>query len=152
MGVPAGCPQCRQSFEAVKSALAPIGIDVELREVEDIGLAVREPGTEIDLWDSGTTLDYADSMSFLTTMLGGDVPPSWLPPSVRAFEPGTTLSGARRQAAAAASAARLARVDVPIAAIGYSVLGELFSPRLGCRVFPPFGYGVDLAALCLAES
>jgi len=115
-------------------------------------LAVREPGTEIDLWDSGTTLDYADSMSFLTTMLGGDVPPSWLPPSVRAFEPGTTLSGARRHAAAAASAARLARVDVPIAAIGYSVLGELFSPRLGCRVFPPFGYGVDLAALCLAES
>jgi ABC-type oligopeptide transport system substrate-binding subunit/class 3 adenylate cyclase/streptogramin lyase len=151
MGVPAGCPQCRQSFEAVKSALAPIGIDVELREVEDIGLAVREPGTEIDLWDSGTTLDYADSMSFLTTMLGEDVPPSWLPPSVRALDLRKTLSGPRRQASAAASAARLARVDVPIAAVGYPVRGELFSPRLGCRVFPPFGYGVDLAALCLAE-
>ncbi|CAN5332544.1 hypothetical protein BH18ACT14_BH18ACT14_01880 [soil metagenome] len=151
MGVPAGCPQCRQSFEAVKSALAPIGIDVELREAEDIGLAVREPGTDIDLWDSGTTLDFADSMSFLTAMFGGDVPPSWLPASVRALEPGTTLSGPRRQAAAAASAARLARVEVPVVAVGYPVLGELFSPRLGCRVFPPFGFGVDLAALCLAE-
>jgi DNA-binding SARP family transcriptional activator/DNA-binding beta-propeller fold protein YncE len=34
---------------------------------------------------------------------------------------------------------------------GASVLvnGELFSARLGCRVFPPFGFGVDLAALCL---
>jgi len=41
---------------------------------------------------------------------------------------------------------------VPIAAVGYPVLGELFSPRLGCRIFPPFGYGVDLAALCLAEA
>jgi serine/threonine-protein kinase len=151
MGIPAGCPQCRQSFEAVKGALAPIGIDVELREVEDIGLAVREPGTDIDLWDSGTTLDYADSMSFLTAMLGRDVPPSWLPPSVRALESETRLSGARRQVAAAAGAARLARVDVPIAVVGYPVLGELFSPRLGCRVFPPFGYGVDLAALCVQE-
>ena len=27
-----------------------------------------------------------------------------------------------------------------------------FSPRLGCRSFPPFGFGVDLAALCLADA
>jgi hypothetical protein len=32
---------------------------------------------------------------------------------------------------------------------GYEVQGEFFSPDLGCRVFPPFGYGVDLAALCI---
>jgi ABC-type oligopeptide transport system substrate-binding subunit/class 3 adenylate cyclase/tRNA A-37 threonylcarbamoyl transferase component Bud32/outer membrane protein assembly factor BamB len=147
MGVPAGCNQCRQSFEAVKGALAPIGIDVEIKEVEDIGFAVRKNETDVDLWDSGTTLDYADSMSFLTTMLGGDVPRSWLPPSVR-DEPATSLAGAQRQGAASERAARLARVDVPVAAVGYPVLGEFFSPRLGCRVFPPFGYGVDLAVLC----
>jgi hypothetical protein len=29
------------------------------------------------------------------------------------------------------------------------VQGEFFSPKLGCRVFPPMGFGVDLAALCL---
>ena len=32
------------------------------------------------------------------------------------------------------------------------VNGQFFSPRLGCRVFPPFGYGVDLAALYLNPS
>jgi ABC-type transport system substrate-binding protein/streptogramin lyase len=152
MGIPVGCPGCRQSFEAVKSALAPIGIDVEAKEVEDIGAEVRNPKTEIDLWDSGTGLGYADSMRFLTIVLGNDVPPSWLPASVAALESAGRLSGQRRQTAAADAAARLARVDVPIAAVGYPVIGELFSSRLGCRVFPPFGYGVDLAALCLDET
>jgi hypothetical protein len=55
-----------------------------------------------------------------------------------------------RQAPAAALADRLATDDVPVAAVGISVIGEFFSPRLGCLTFPSFGYGVDLAALCLA--
>ena len=32
------------------------------------------------------------------------------------------------------------------------VNGQFFSPRLGCLVFPSFGYGVDLAALCVNPS
>ena len=37
-------------------------------------------------------------------------------------------------------------------AFANQVNGQFLSPRLGCRVFPPFGYGVDLAALCLNPS
>jgi DNA-binding SARP family transcriptional activator len=32
------------------------------------------------------------------------------------------------------------------------VNGQFFSPRLGCLVFPSFGYGVDLATLCVNPS
>ena len=34
----------------------------------------------------------------------------------------------------------------------HRVNGQFFSPRLGCRIFPPFAYGVDLAALCVNSS
>ena len=36
-------------------------------------------------------------------------------------------------------------------AVGVVHIGTVLGPRLGCRAFPPFGYGVDLAALCLTE-
>ena len=35
---------------------------------------------------------------------------------------------------------------------GYAVGGFLFSPRVGCQIFPPFGNGVALAALCPATN
>jgi hypothetical protein len=38
-----------------------------------------------------------------------------------------------------------------VAAIGVAVVGGFFPPDPGCRVFPPLGYGIDLAALCLAN-
>jgi hypothetical protein len=39
-----------------------------------------------------------------------------------------------------------------LAAYSTPQTSEFFTPRLGCRIFPPFGYGVDLAALCLSHS
>jgi hypothetical protein len=39
--------------------------------------------------------------------------------------------------------------EVAVAAYGNDVVTAFLSPRLGCRVFPPLGYGIDLAALCL---
>jgi hypothetical protein len=47
---------------------------------------------------------------------------------------------------------RLATIQVPATAFAYQANGQFLSPRLGCRIFPPFGYGVDLAALCLPHS
>jgi hypothetical protein len=54
-------------------------------------------------------------------------------------------------AAAAELADRLVDQDVAVAPYGYDVVTALLSPRLGCRVFPPLGYGIDLAALCLND-
>ena len=152
MALLADCPECRQFGEGVKAALAPIGIDVRLVEVEDVFGALRRPDTRFDLFDGWTFLDYPDPASFLTKMLGEDVPASWLPAAVRG-EVGrlSGLTGAERTAAAANLAARLQSIEVPIAPIGWWPTGELLSSRLGCQVFPPFGFGVDLAALCLNE-
>ena len=44
--------------------------------------------------------------------------------------------------------AGLATDEVPVAVTIYGAIPTLLSPSLGCRAFPPFGYGVDLAALC----
>ncbi len=43
-------------------------------------------------------------------------------------------------------------VQLPAGDGANRVNGQFFSPRLGCLVFPSFGYGVDLAALCVNPS
>jgi len=65
---------------------------------------------------------------------------------VQAVERVNRLSERKRQVAATALANRLTANVVPVIPDGIHVQGELFGPRVGCRVFPPGG--VDLAALC----
>ena len=55
--------------------------------------------------------------------------------------------GTAREHAAIALAVQLAERDAPVAALGHPAIGQLLSPRLGCRV--PSRFGVNLAALCL---
>jgi hypothetical protein len=40
--------------------------------------------------------------------------------------------------------------DVSAAAIGYSGTAQFISPRIGYRTFSPFGFGPDIAAMCVA--
>ena len=77
------------------------------------------------------------------------MPGWWLPPGVaQELEELASLTGAERRSTAAALADRLAVDEVPVAMIWSAAVPTLLSPNVGCRVFPPFGYGVDLAALC----
>jgi hypothetical protein len=120
--------------------------------LSDPQAAVRRPSARFDLVETSTVQDFADPAAFLTTMLGHE-PRSWLPPLVRSdLEALRPLVGPRRIAAARDLAWHLATRQVPATAFAYQANGQFFSPRLGCRIFPPFGYGVDLAALCLAHS
>jgi hypothetical protein len=64
----------------------------------------------------------------------------------------TRLTGNKRWSAVRRLADRLAAYDVPLIAYGNRVEDELFAPTVGCRVFPPASYGVDLAALCRRRS
>lgn len=151
MGIFRDCDPCRREADAVADQLGAIGIDVDVEEFDSPWDAVRQ-GERIDLIDGGTTLDVLDSASFLETLLLQDIPRTWLPTSVReAVERLSSLSGPRRQREANVLADRLAKRDAPIAAVGVPQVGGFFSPALGCRVFPPLGYGIDLAALCLAD-
>ena len=55
------------------------------------------------------------------------------------------MEGARR------IADRLATDDLPAAGYGVPVIGQ-FSSWIGCKVSPPWGVWVDLAALCIAPT
>ena len=153
LAIAANCAACREWAQTVRYELAAIGITVGIRSVTDPQAAIRRSGARIDLVETSTHQDFADPAAFLTALLGHDMPRSWLPPSVQsdlaALAP---LVGRNQTAAAGTLARRLATTDVPATAFAYQVNGQFFSPRLGCRIFPPFGYGVDLAALCLPHS
>jgi class 3 adenylate cyclase/ABC-type transport system substrate-binding protein/DNA-binding beta-propeller fold protein YncE len=151
MGIFRDCDPCRREADAVTDQLGAIGIDVDVEEFDNPWDAARQ-GESINLIDGGTTLDFLDAASFLEALLIQDIPRRWLPTSVRdAVERLSILSGPRRQRQANALADRLAKRDVPIAAVGVPHVGGFFSPTLRCRVFPPLGYGIDLATMCLAD-
>ncbi|MGA9161280.1 MAG: ABC transporter substrate-binding protein, partial [Actinomycetota bacterium] len=150
MAVPAGSDRSRQEAEVVRSNLAPIGITVEIEEgPPDLGFGMPRLDTNIDLYGVGITQDYPDPATFLYEMFHFRVPPGWLPEGVAEQVEGLfELTGAEQRSATVALADRLATDEVPVAADLYGVVPTLLSPNLRCRVFPPFGYGIDLAALC----
>jgi ABC-type oligopeptide transport system substrate-binding subunit len=153
LAVNSNCDPCQQWARAVKHQLAPIGINIDIKAVSNPQAAIRRPGARFDLIEASTVQDFVDPGTFLTALLTQDIPSSWLPPAVRpeltALRP---LVGMERISVARRLASRLATEQVPATAFAYQVNGQFFSPRLGCRIFPPFGYGVDLAALCLPHS
>ena len=147
MGVPADCDPCRRTFEAVQTALAPMGIDVvasrfDEEVVADLGHA------ELDIADGGFGIDYPDGASLLARVAHTALPAEWRPPGLDAeIDHLDRLTGEERAAAAARLALRLALRDVPLITYGYDVIGALVSRRLGCD----HAEGeLDLLRLCVA--
>jgi hypothetical protein len=148
MAIPLGCGRCTQAAHVVLRNLAAVGINVTIRKLDDLG-AVRESGAKFDLLDTSTGLPYPDSASFLAHMFD-DIPSGWVPAGVRRQAEGLAgRSGDGRQAAAASLSDRLATEEVPVAAYGTPQTSQFIGPRIGCRVFSPFAYGLDLAAACI---
>jgi serine/threonine-protein kinase len=152
MAIPAGSDRSQQEAQVVRSNLARIGIAVEIEVLPNLSPAYRDPDAEIDLIGAGWEAWYPDPATFLFDMLSFGTPSSWLPEGVaERVEDLSGLTGTERWSAAVALADRLASDDVPIAAVLWGATPALLSPSLGCRVFPPFGFGVDLAGLCPTE-
>jgi DNA-binding SARP family transcriptional activator/ABC-type oligopeptide transport system substrate-binding subunit/streptogramin lyase len=153
MAVPSGCQPCRQVAAVVTSSLAPLGITVQTREVDDPHSAVRSQPQAFDLIDSASEIAYPDPASMLQQMLLRDLPRSWLPPSVIApVEALERLRGTARDAAALRLARRFETDVVPVIAYGYPTIGSFDAPRLRCRVWTENESGLDLASLCLRTS
>jgi ABC-type oligopeptide transport system substrate-binding subunit len=151
--VTSNCEPCRQWAETVREQLAPIGIAVDIEGARDSQAAIWAQGARFDMSEVSTFQDLSDPVAFLDALFQA-VPSSWQPPMVH-----TDLAAinslrepAKRVTAAGDLAWRLATKQVPMTAFADQVNGQFIAPRLGCRVFPPFGYGVDLAALCLDPS
>jgi ABC-type transport system substrate-binding protein len=140
MVIDEGNDRDRLFAEAVRSSLAPIGINVEFDGFPVLGNPYMR-GTEVDLMSTSAELWYPDPATFLYDMLLDRMPDWWLPEGVaRELEELARMTDAERRSTAAALAARLAIDEVPVAAIWSAAVPTLLSPNLGCRVFPPFGY------------
>lgn len=143
------CDACRQEAEVVRANLSQIGINLKIKEFPDVFTAARNPDTAIDLMSVRSGVDYPDPGSFLAGILLRDMPRTWLSEGAsRRLKRLSVLIGPARQSAAVALADYLASDEVPAAAFSTPATPSVLAPRMGCRVFPPYGFGVDLAALC----
>jgi hypothetical protein len=153
MAVESDCWTCQQLAGLVAAQLRPLGITVRTVAVASISGALHAADARIDLAALSTELPFPDPASFLTQMLGHDVPQSWLPAYSRAAVAKLNrLSGRVRYRAAVELARRLATSDVPVVSFGAPKIGMLLSPKLGCRRSDAFDFELDLGALCLAAS
>lgn len=150
MPIALGCDRCAVAANLVQANLAAIGIDVEIRKVDDLSKAMKT-GAMFDLLDTETWIPYPDSASFLRQMLR-ELPTAWAPAGISAkIQHVAGLSGSVRQNEASALADGLAEDDVAVAAYGTPQASQVAGPHMGCRVFTTFGYGLDLAALCITS-
>lgn len=102
--------------------------------------------------DAITEILYPDAGSFLVQLLA-DIPGGWAPASVeRRIGDAAILSGDARRAAASDVAEPLVSDEIAVAAYGTPQTSQFVGPGIGCRVFTSFGYGLDLASLCLNAS
>jgi ABC-type transport system substrate-binding protein len=150
MAVESGCWKCQQLAGLVAAQLRPLGVTVTTVVVPNVRAAMRVAKGRIDLAAVSTELPFPDPASFLTQMLGHDVPRSWMPAATLAAVAGLDrLSGHARDGAAVRLARRLAKNDVPVVSYGEPHIGLLLRPKLGCRRFDAFDFELDLSALCL---
>lgn len=148
MIVPRSCSDCVEWSNSLAGQLAAIGIDIEVRALDDdeFGEARSAPGgSEIDILDGFLDTDGPEPAAFLSTIR--QVP--WLPdPILRELDEMDALvdPGARRDAAVAL-AARL--VDEGLAVpTDYPVYPMYIGDRVGCAFVQPAIGAVDLTTLC----
>jgi hypothetical protein len=153
MAIWAGCEPCRQEAEVVRANLSEIGTTVEIEELSDPLAAARKPGADIDsarpVWGVGQMPIPLDASSMCTA---GHASLLVAAGSSGAGRRRLATRWPRRWSAAVALADQLATKEVPVAATVTPVVPDLLGPRLGCRVYPPWGLGIDLAALCPGEA
>jgi DNA-binding SARP family transcriptional activator/ABC-type oligopeptide transport system substrate-binding subunit len=150
MPVAPDCDPCSEAAHLVKTNLAAIGIEVEIRTIDAVEFS--KSAAKFDLIDAETGIPYPDPASFLAHMFE-EIPSEWVPTGVRArVESVAGISGNRREAAAASLADHLATKEVPVVAYGTPETRQFIGPRIGCRVFSPFANGLDLAAMCVTGS
>jgi DNA-binding SARP family transcriptional activator/ABC-type oligopeptide transport system substrate-binding subunit/streptogramin lyase len=153
---------CRSIGEIVRSNLAPLGLRVRIRQLDDPwGIAGGRRGADYDLLDVFWTPDRPDPAAVLEPLLdGAGLGPDGNTNLSYFDDPATnarltvagTLSGDARYRAYGALDVAVARDDAPLAAFAVDNVAEFLAPRLGCSVFQPTYGGLSLGALCLRRS
>jgi ABC-type oligopeptide transport system substrate-binding subunit len=151
-------PFCRVQAQIIRSDLAAIGLDVEVREfpTDELFVRVGTKGEPFDIVTGHWGADYADPSDFLNVLLDQHIRPEgnlnasyYTAPSLaRKLARVARVVGEARGRAYAALADDVARTDAPWVAYATGTARDFFSTRMGCQLFQPV-YGIDLGALCL---
>ncbi len=151
-------PPWQQEAQIVRRNLAPLGIDVEVKEfpIGDYFTRITRPGEPFDLAVAGWFLASTDPARMLGIFAGSAIGPmqsfnfSYFddPGFNRKLEGAAKLSGAKRYREYSRLAHELQRDHAPAAAFATTASRDFFSARIGCQVYQPV-FGMDIAALCL---
>jgi YVTN family beta-propeller protein len=142
---------CDQMAQVVKTDLATIGIDVQVKTfpIDALFTRIRRKGEPFDLSWNEWVADYPDPDNFLNLLArGGTIPTFDDPAFERKLADAARLSGPARYLAYGTLDTDLARNGAPWVAYGNMLSYDFFSARMGCQVYQPV-YGVDIAALCI---
>ncbi len=144
---------CDVMAQLVKSDLAAIGIDVEVKTFP-LGALFEREGTKGEPYDLGFgewLVDYPDPEDFLNYILEGPEFSTFDDPAFkRKLAAAAKLSGPARYLAYEKLDSDLVRNGAPLASYGNVVNYDFFSARTGCQVSQPV-YGIDLGALCIRK-
>ena len=150
-------PPWVQEAQVVRRDLAPLGIDVEVKEfpIGDFFARIGRRGEPFDLAVSGYSFS-PDPVQGLAVFDGskirriGNNDFSYFddPAFNRELEAAAKLSGPKRYRAYARLELELERKLIPAAPFATDASRDFFSARIGCQTYQPF-WGIDLAALCL---
>ncbi len=144
---------CDVMAQLVKSGLAAIGIDVQVKTFPLLALFQREgrKGEPYDLGFGEWLVDYPDPDDFLNLLLEGKEFSTFDNPMfARKLADAAKLSGPARYLAYEKLDGDLVRNGAPWVAYGNIVSDDFFSPQVGCEVNQPI-YGIDLGALCIRK-
>jgi len=154
---------CPQVAQILKKNLHAIGIDAEVKlfNTQVLYDKIGRRGERYDLAVTGWNPDYLDPSNYLNDVLSGDAidtPTHWNAPLLddpttnRKLREAARLLAPERYEAYGRVAVDLARNAAPLVAYGTETSQEFFSARVGCQLYQPASFGVDLAALCLRRS
>jgi ABC-type oligopeptide transport system substrate-binding subunit len=148
-------PHCREHSRVLRRNLAPIGIDLEVKNfsLHQMFTRLQRPGEPWDIGYYNWFQDYADPSQFIDPLFTplGD-------PNVGRFRDEKIrqrIRAARRLGDAARSRA-FAQLDADLARAGAAApfataaTTDFFSDRIGCQIHQPI-YGISLGALCVRE-
>jgi peptide/nickel transport system substrate-binding protein len=149
-------PHCLEHGRVVRTSLAAIGIDVDVKNFSlgQMFKRLARPGEPWDIGYNNWFLDYADPSQFIAPMFAA--PPDGGNPGrfhdegiFRRMRTAARLSGTARSRAFAQIDADLARAGAA-APFATAVTTDFFSDRIGCQVHQPI-YGIALEELCVRD-
>lgn len=146
-------PGCVRNAQILRSNLAAIGIDLEVRQfpLGEMFDRIRRPGEPWDVTFWGWAVDYADPFDFINAQFGPEAehPGGFHDPGMdRRMAAASRLAGNARLRAYAQLDRDLARDFAPQATFASGEATYFLSARMGCPVLHPL-YGLDVAALCV---